>query len=307
MIDVNAVTNEILNEVSVSVLMPVYNGQEHLHEAIDSILNQTFSEFELIIIDDGSSDHSLKILRSYEVSDHRVKVFTRANCGVVATRNELLGMAKGKWIAWMDQDDISLPSRLEKQITTMEIFNADVCGCHWIVINEEGAIVDTRVAPITADSFTICLCETVPFAHGSVMMRNSFVKVNKFQYGERRYAEDYDLWIRLFEADAIFANVNEFLFKYRDYSNSLSKRKYRELAADTKLLKLGYLERNIDACLISITNLSYNSRRLSLFERVNLLTASFRASLILRRPIFLKIISVSNRRSVMMAFLELIK
>jgi len=304
----NKIDNANLDEnLLVTVAMPVYNGAQFLTEAIESILAQSMKSFEFIVIDDGSSDASLEILKKYRDIDPRIKVFSRENRGVVFTRNELIERSAGKFIAWMDQDDISLPDRLIKQVELMERTNADICGCHWIVINEDGKFIDTRLVPLETDSFVICLAETVPFAHGSVMIRRQFAIEKSLRYGSRRYAEDYDLWIRFFEAGAYFVNVNDFLFKYRDYSTSLSKRKIQELMSDTRALKLGFMKRNSGICVDSITKLSKRTRSLSLFERVNLVIASFRLSKLTKSLLFVETIKSSNRRSVVTALFELLR
>src|SRR6185369_12980087 len=102
----------------ISVVLPVYNGEEYLRESIDSILKQSYSNFEFLILNDGSSDRSEEIIQSY--SDPRIKYHKHANCGLAATLNKGIELAKGEYIARQDQDDISLPTRLEKQITFLE-------------------------------------------------------------------------------------------------------------------------------------------------------------------------------------------
>lgn len=298
--------NKILDP-DISVLLPIYNGEKYLIEAIESILGQTFINFELLILDDGSTDASLSILRKYEEKDARITVITRENRGLPTTLNELIDMARGKWLARMDQDDISHPNRFARQIQLMESNNADICGCHWVVMNEAGKYIDVNLAPLCDDTITICLAETVPFAHGSVMMRKDFILQHSLKYGARRYAEDYDLWIKFYENGAKFMNVNEFLFTYRDYATSLSKRKYKELTADTKNLKFGFIRRNVDACLNAVQNLSSDFSKLSLNERINLLLASYRVSLVIKKPLLIRTIRLAKRRSVVMTLIELLK
>lgn len=113
---------------AISVLMPVYNSEKYLNEAIESILNQTFVDFEFIIINDASNDNSENIIESYQ--DSRIKYFkNEKNLGVAKTLNKGLKLAQGKYIARMDSDDISLPERLYKQFKFMEVYNdIDVCG-----------------------------------------------------------------------------------------------------------------------------------------------------------------------------------
>ena len=108
------------NNILVSVILPVYNAQKYLEEAIESIINQTYTNFEFIIIDDGSGDNSLNIINKYQKQDSRILVITRENKGLVYTLNEGINQAKGKYIARMDADDISLSNRFEKQIELLE-------------------------------------------------------------------------------------------------------------------------------------------------------------------------------------------
>ena len=100
----------------ISVVTPVYNAGRYLRPAVESILVQTFRDFELIVVDDGSKDDSLAVLREYEANDHRVRIITRPNTGIVGALNDGLAAARGEFIARMDSDDLSTPERFEKQI-----------------------------------------------------------------------------------------------------------------------------------------------------------------------------------------------
>ena len=115
----------------ISVILPVYNAEKYLAEAIDSILNQTFTDFEFIIINDGSTDNSLSILQSYQTQDSRIRLFSRENKGIVMTMNEGIDLARGEWLARMDADDIAMPSRFERQLQHLKETSADICGA-WI-------------------------------------------------------------------------------------------------------------------------------------------------------------------------------
>ena len=139
----------------VSVLMPVYNGEKYLSEAIESILNQSFLDFEFIILNDGSTDNSLNIINRYKNKDARIKLVSRENKGVVFTRNELIDLAMGDWIAWMDQDDVSHVDRLKEQLIRLKNQAADVCGSHWFIINETGKLIDARLMPLNKHSFHV--------------------------------------------------------------------------------------------------------------------------------------------------------
>lgn len=216
--------NENKNPI-ISVVMPVYNAENYLDEAIESILNQTYQDFEFIIINDGSEDKSLEIIEKYQKQDKRIVLISRENKGLIESLNEGIEKASGKYIARMDADDISLPERFEKQINLMIKEKIDICGGHYFIIDENNRYLSSRVVSSKIDFNKIILSRSVPFAHGSVMFRKSFYNENKLKYGNTEYikAEDYALWINFAEHNAKISNVDDFLFKYRHLQNSLSK------------------------------------------------------------------------------------
>lgn len=208
----------------ISVILPVYNGANYLSEAIESILSQTFKNFELIIINDGSSDNSLNIAQVYKEQDSRIVLISQQNIGLIATLNKGILLTKGKYIARMDQDDISFEDRFTKQVELLDS-GYDICGCNFNVINENGEIIDNE--EVETENFSLVLMSNVPFAHGAVMMRRSFLSSNNLKYGQTKYikAEDYQFWCSIFECGGRFGNVPECLFQYRDVEGSLSSDK----------------------------------------------------------------------------------
>jgi glycosyltransferase involved in cell wall biosynthesis len=199
--------------------MPVYNGATYLNEAIDSILNQTYNDFEFLIIDDGSTDGSVKIIKSYD--DNRIRlVENRNNLGQSETLNKGLSLAKGKYIARMDQDDISMPERLKKQVEFMdECPNIGVCGS-WI--QYFGKYNYLTPLELDDDSIKIKLLTNQNLAHPSVMIRKSTLVKYQLNYDPTfTVAMDYDLWVRMFEYCS-FANLPEPLLKYRTHKNQKS-------------------------------------------------------------------------------------
>jgi glycosyltransferase involved in cell wall biosynthesis len=293
--------------VIVSVAMPVYNGEKYLVQAIESILIQTLKDFEFIVIDDGSTDGSLKILQGFAASDHRIRIITRENRGVVATRNELIDNSHGKWIAWMDQDDISHPERLEHQVNELNSQSADICGCHWYLVNRSGKLIDARLVPLTRESFAIYIACAVPFAHGSVMMRASFVKTHALQYGGVTFAEDCDLWIRFWQAGAVFANVNKFIFSYRDTDGTFSKKTKKQNEKETRALRRNFILKNTEFCCHAIGDLSDKYEDLSQLERVYLLLASYLVLVTTKRLILVDVLRRSASKSIGVAILHLYK
>ena len=205
----------------VSVILPVYNGEQFLKKSIDSVLNQSYNNFELIIINDGSTDKSDLIINKYLPND-KIKYFSRENKGLVATLNEAIQRSSGQFIARMDQDDICYPTRIQKQLDFLIKKNIDVCGTSYKIIDENENVL--KVINSFNEYFEVTLSAMlVPFAHASVMFRNIF-KSKGFSYGsgEITFAEDYDLWIKMIKKDVSFGNLKEVLLKYRVFENSLS-------------------------------------------------------------------------------------
>lgn len=200
----------------ISVLMPNYNCEKYLLDAIESILKQTYSQFELIIIDDCSSDNSWKIIQKYAKKDKRIKAFqNKQNSGVTVTLNNGLKHCNGKYIARMDSDDISDLERFEKQIRLLEKKKADICSTNLIMFNESGIIGKRKYNPNIS---SVILCES-PIAHATVMLKKELF--DKYGHYNPRFnsAEDYDLWLRFYSQNASFVLVDEFLYKYRQHSS----------------------------------------------------------------------------------------
>lgn len=205
----------------VSVVLPVYNGEEYLADAINSIFAQTFSDFELILIDDGSTDGSPRILRAYEQRDPRVRVIVRENRGLVTTLNDAIDIARGKWIARMDQDDIALPHRLERQLEWLGTTGADISGS-WV---RRFGSSDKRLIKLrqTDEAIKMEILFCSPFAHPAVMMRTELVKHLRYNIACEK-AEDYDLWERAAEAGWKMTNVQEVLLMYRVHATQISSK-----------------------------------------------------------------------------------
>jgi len=230
----------------ISVILPIYNGEDYLSDAIDSILNQSVKNFELILINDGSSDGSLNIAQTYKEQDPRVVLISQKNIGLVATLNKGLSLAKGQFIARMDQDDISLEHRFQEQVKLMSE-GYDLCGCHFHLITESGKLSSSRVVSIDPDFQSIILTRSVPFAHGSVMIRKSFLLENNLKYAEEvcSSAEDYQLWVKCFESGAKIGNVDEYLFLYRDFDLSLSKLNAKNNLKDATTISRKFRMKNL--------------------------------------------------------------
>ena len=208
----------------ISVVMPVYNGEKFIKDAIESILNQTFKDFEFLIIYDESTDGTLPIIQEFQEQDGRVILINGDKEGISGALNKGIKEAKGKYIARMDADDISLPTRFEKQIIHMKDSELDICGGHSLLIDSDGTINGIGVMPRSHGLCGLSLMFRVPFPHPSVMIRKSFLTDNSLEYGQSKYliAEDFDMWVRMFSAGAKFGNIDDIVIQYRVLNNSLS-------------------------------------------------------------------------------------
>lgn len=209
---------------TVSVVMAVYNTEKYLAQAVESILNQTFGNFEFIIIDDGSTDGSLKILEAYAAKDKRICLISRENQGISRTRNELLAKAKGEFLAVMDSDDIALPERLARQVEFLE-HNRDVVGvgCAREVIDEKGRLLICAEEPEDNDRIQqSMLAGFCSICNPSAMIRrSSLIEVGGYDEALAP-SEDLDLWLRLGEVGKL-ANLKDKLLKYRIHNKSASE------------------------------------------------------------------------------------
>ena len=215
----------------VSVVMPIFNAEQFVSQAIESILQQSYRQLELILVNDGSSDKTLAILKKYAYQDPRIKLISRANRGLVFSLNEAIDHSNGEWIVRMDADDIAINSRIKEQLDQVSRFNADICGS-WTQYFGAGYPGIWRSyesdRAIKVDMLFRC-----PLSHPTVMVRSNILK--KYKYSEKwDFAEDYDLWIRLALAGYKFTNVQKPLLKYRRHVNQISTKTYQEQRAWSK-------------------------------------------------------------------------
>lgn len=216
----------------VSVLMPVYNAERYLREAVESVLAQTFTDFELIAVDDGSTDGSLSILREFERRDSRVRIISRPNTGYVVALNEMLGIARGKFIARMDADDVCEPERFRSQLSWFESVGDGAAVGGWV------QIVDSDGDPLTVwrlpakhdviDKVHISGGE-LSIVHPAVMMRRDAIESVGRYRKEWESVEDFDLFLRLAEIGRI-GNIPQVVLKYRVHRSSVSHTRAREQA-----------------------------------------------------------------------------
>lgn len=227
----------------VTVLMPVFNGERFLSEAVDSILNQTFADFEFIIIDDGSTDGTARILDSY--TDRRiVRVCKPQNEGIVAALNHGLDMARGEFIARQDADDVSAQERLERQVARFRKSpELVVLGTAFRMVDRQGLERRVHVHPATDPAIRWQMLHRTGFCHPSVMMRADVLRRHGLRYdGGWLHAEDYEFWGRLLEHGR-GANLDQVLVSYRLHGEQVSERNHEEQIRRSVAIAAGNIRR----------------------------------------------------------------
>lgn len=219
---------ETLMMPTVSVLMPVYNAARYVADAVESILGQTFADFEFLIVDDGSTDRSRSILERYAAHDGRIRLTSRPNTGYTVVLNELLGLARGELVARMDADDVALPERLARQVDYLRAHPDVVClGTAVHFIDEAGRFLRDGHPGMDHEAIQErALAGDCPLNHPSVMMRRVAVEAVGGYRAEFEPAEDLDLWLRLVEVGRL-VNLPDVLMKYRQHVGSFSEQYQR--------------------------------------------------------------------------------
>ncbi len=227
----------------ITVVMPVYNCAAYVAEAIDSILGQTYSDFEFIIIDDASTDTTLSIVKSF--NDSRIQIVEKPkNTGLTNSLNIGLSLAKGRFIARMDGDDISLPNRFELQVAFMEHHTQTIaCGTNYSILNTG----EIKSLPLSNEDTKAQLLYKSCFAHPTVMLRKSKLDRHHLAYSpEKEPSEDYDFWVRLMQFGEL-RNLPEVLLRYREHKCQVSKSRHqikKRHNLEIKLNALSYIDYN---------------------------------------------------------------
>lgn len=222
--------------------MSVYNAEDYLKESVESILNQTYKDFEFIIYDDASTDNSRTILEKYKSLDNRLCLhFNTKNEGLTKNLNLAIKQSQGGFIARMDADDICDPERLEKQLSFLNTHpEIDILGTFCEDINEKGKIIGKRAVPVTHEEVIKTLPKLNPISHPTVMFRKT--ALNKLSgYNEKyRILQDYNLWFRAAAAGLKFHNIPEFLVQYRMNLSYVKRKSFRYRFTDIRLRIEGY-------------------------------------------------------------------
>ena len=247
--------DEDIKHPRISVVMPLYNGEKYLREAIDSILNQTYANFELLLINDASKDSTENIILSYDDS-RIIYVKNEENLGLIKTLNKGFDLSRGEFIARMDQDDISTPDRFEKQVSIFEKNSKiGVCGTLFTPFGKDGKF-KTIDHPELHKDIKIHLLTACVIGHPTVMLRKDVVE--NLRYDENyQAAEDYELWTRLVKSTE-FYNIQESLLHYRIHETNMSVLENTTQIENTKKITgnqlkhigIDNVESNIEQCQI---------------------------------------------------------
>lgn len=209
----------------ISVIMPVFNQEQYVAETIESVLHQSFTDFEFLILDDGSSDKSSEIISQYAATDNRIVAFFHANSGKCQATGFLVGIAKGKYCAFLDADDLMLPSRLEKQVK-FHLSNpeVDATSGHCQYINEAGKVLGTQYYP-GLGSVEECRQarlgkRTVQCSFTSLMTtKQCFIELGGL-HSDKWFSEDFDFFNRLIDRGYYLVIIQDTLMKYRLHPSS---------------------------------------------------------------------------------------
>ena len=280
------------SEPLISVVLPVFNAAQYLTQALDSLASQTESNFEVLAIYDDSSDGSLEILQAWVKKDPRFQIVNGLGKGLVDALNLGLKHARGQYIARMDADDISLKDRFKKQVLSLESRSLDICGCQMAMMDEYGHVYRHVSMPISTDWVAVILACTVPFAHGSVMIKRDFLTAKAIRYIEGTI-EDYSLWCHLYGVGARMGNVIEELYIYREHQ-SLSKVRAAQNHVATCKQRRSFVRSSYPDLKMSIQNILQDTQKIPAKDGAFLLLASY---LMYRQKKDLLILQVCKRVS----------
>lgn len=211
-----------LTQPLISIILPVYNAEHYLSQALESLRYQTYTHFEVIAIDDASKDNSYKILQKYAKIDPRFRIYrNKTNLKIAKTLNFGLTKAKGQYIARMDADDVSLPNRLQKQIKYLLAHpGVVVVGGQCLTIDSHDEITGKKIFPISHIAINDMMFTANPIQHPSIMINRSLLPQNFEWYNPRLIpAEDLDLYFRLGKY-GLYANLRSFILMYRQHTDS---------------------------------------------------------------------------------------
>jgi glycosyltransferase involved in cell wall biosynthesis len=231
----------------ISVVMPVRDGARWLGEAITSLQDQTLDDFELIIVDDGSADDSLRIVEANARCDSRIRSIRQERLGLVSALNRGLAESRGRLIARLDADDRAHPQRLQRQKQYLDNHpEIGLLGTWADQVDEQGLLKGSLRPPTRPEKLASLLARTNPFLHSSIMMRNTVLQETGFYRPAFEAAEDYDLWVRLSEVTKV-AILPECLLQYRLHTASVTHRARVRQLFSTRLVQRAAQARRANA------------------------------------------------------------
>lgn len=242
-----------MDQPLVSVIMPAYNAAPYIAEAIESVLNQHLTNLELVIIDDASTDETANLIAGY--SDPRINIHRNyENKGIVFSRNRGIAMAKGKYIAILDSDDIALPDRLERQVAFLEARpDHAACGSYYRVIDSHGKIKTSVVLPVEADDTKTFLYFNVCFCHSTLMLRADLARMYQYRDGFD-IVEDYEIAYRISRKWKL-GNLPSFTTLYRIHGHNISIDKKEKMLA---------VRKRMDSTVLNDLGIKYTENQLDL-------------------------------------------
>lgn len=227
---------------TVTVLMPVLNGQRYLKEAVDSILKQSIQDIELLILDGGSTDNTVEIIKHFCAQDKRVKYINTQGMNISASLNIGIDLAKGYFLARMDADDISRPKRIETQINWLRKTNSELCGTGMLEFN--GQYKRHVIMPLSHEAIKLQLCFRSPFVHPSILMKTELAR--EFYYDQNRtYGEDYELWTRIALSSYRLTNCPSILLNFRIHSQQTTQKHFKKQLLSIADARKKYVDRLI--------------------------------------------------------------
>lgn len=237
----------------ISVLTPVYNAENYIVESVESILNQSFKDFEYILLDDASTDNTPQIIKTLALKDSRIKFITNEkNLYIAGNRNKALSLATGEYIVWQDADDISLLSRLEKQYEFMEKhLDVGICGSYLEFFSQEEGTTGVREYATSDKELRSKIFRYSPVAQPSAIIRKSVLdKVGDYDLSMPP-AEDLDMSFRIGMVSK-FANIPEVLVKYREHPSSATFKKLRTIEKHTLRARFKYFKKGYKMTVIDV-------------------------------------------------------
>lgn len=258
----------------VSVIIPVYNGGTYLLESINSIINQSYKNLEIIIINDGSSDNSESLIK--KINDPRIIYIAQENQGLSSTLNTGIKIATGEFIARQDQDDVSLPNRVEFQLDYLLNNHIKFVGSRSVVIDDQGNKIAKHNHPLSSIACKLFLQFDNPFVHSSILARKDIFLNNLYSTElDKRPPEDYDLWCRLSEKFDM-ENVPQRLILYRELQSGMSQSNRRSFLNNVKRISVKTISSTLNGfdknTICDLSEIYHGNKKIGLLNYLRLIS-----------------------------------